>query len=301
MKIAIVGAGGVGGYIGAKLIHERISDITVVARGAHLQAIKAHGLHVEDEDEKFHVEGSHFTQNPAKDGPFDVVIFCTKSYDLEEAAWHMNPCIDENTLMFALCNGLNHAQTLKRIYPKNPIASACIYVLSNITEPGYIKKYGGVFLLIAGANPMPENLTKLAELFNQAKLRFKKSDDIVLECWKKYLFIAVFGALTAYYNEPIGAIVEHHHEKTKALFLEIQAIAHAKDIALSDSIIEKSLYQAREKVPYNATTSLQLDINSGKHSELEALVGSIATEARTTKTNAPVLFEIYDGLKAKIN
>jgi len=301
MKIAIVGAGGVGGYIGAKLIHAKVADVTVVARGEHLNAIKKNGLHVEDEGVDFQVDSANFTHNPAKHGPFDVIIFCTKSYDLQEAAWHMNPCVHENTLLFALCNGLGHNETLKAIFPKNPIATACIYILSNITSPGHIKKYGGVFLLIAGANPMPESLGLVANIFAQAKLRFKLSEDIVLECWKKYLFIAVFGALTAYYNEPIGAIMEHHHDKAKAMLLEIQAVAHAKGIHLSDSIIEKSLHQAREKVPYNSTTSLQLDINSGKHSELEALLGAIIKEAQITKTTSTVLNEVYKGLKAKIN
>ena len=78
------------------------------------------------------------------------IIFCTKSYDLIEAAWHMGPCINDNTLLLALCNGLGHEQTLQKIYPKNKTASACIYILSNITSPGHIRKYGGVFLLIAG-------------------------------------------------------------------------------------------------------------------------------------------------------
>lgn len=300
MKIAVVGAGGVGGYIGAKLIHERVADVTIVARGSPLEAIKANGLHVEDEGESFRVDATHFTQNPLDDGPFDVIIFCTKSYDLEEAAWQMNPCIHDKTLLFALCNGIGHEAILKKIYPQNQIAAACIYILSNITSPGHIRKYGGVFLLIVGSSPIPQSLGELSSIFAQAKLRLKQSEDIALECWKKYLFIAVFGALTAYYNEPIGAIMEHHFDEARALFFEIQSIAHSKGIKLSDEIIKKSLAQAQDKVPYNATTSLQLDINSGKQSELEALVGMVAKESKNNKIKTPILFKIYEGLKAKI-
>lgn len=300
MKIAIVGAGGVGGYIGAKLIHKRVADVTVVARGSHLEAIKTSGLHVDDEGELFRVEPSHFTKNPAKEAPFDVIIFCTKSYDLIEAARHMGPCINDNTLLLALCNGLGHEQTLQKIYPKNKTASACIYILSNITSPGHIRKYGGVFLLIAGTKHAPQLLGELASLFQQAGLRFKQSDEIDYECWKKYIFIAVFGALSAYYNMSIGAIMEHHSDKAEKLFFEIQKIAHSNEVELPDSIIESSLDQARNKVPYNATTSLQLDINSGKKSELEELIGKIAREAKTKKIETPVLFEIYEGLKQKV-
>jgi 2-dehydropantoate 2-reductase len=301
MKIAIVGAGGVGSYIGAKLVYEKKADVSIIARGKHLEAIKKNGLHVKDENLDFVVDKSYFDLAPANGDIFDVIIFTTKAYDLKNAVLEMKPYADKNTLLFALCNGVGHDEVIKSIFPDNPVASACIYIFSNITKPGYVRKYGGVFLLIAGANPMPQTLIFLSELFNDAKMRFKVSENITFECWKKYIFISVFGALTAYYNEPIGAIVKNHYDEAKAMLLEIQAVANKKGIDIPDSIIQNYLIQAQEKIPYNSTTSLQLDINSNRKNELNSLVGTVVQEADKLGVQATTFSKIYNGLKKKIS
>ena len=299
MKIAIVGAGGVGGYVGAKLIHARDADVTVVARGKHLDAIHLHGLHVNDEGSDFRVHGDHFTNNPAKDGPFDCVVFCTKSYDLEEAAWHMSPCINATTLLFALCNGVGHDETLRKIYPHNPIASACIYILSNITAPGHIKKYGGVFLMLAGMHPVNTCLHDFATLCNNAGLKMKVTTDAPLDCWRKYLFISALGTMTAYYDEPMGQILSDHKEELLSLLAEIVAVANAKNIALDEHNITQCIDQIKNKIPYNATTSMQLDIRSKHRSEIEALSGYISREGKAHHVKTPVMDYLYQGLLKK--
>lgn len=301
MKIAIVGAGGIGGYIGAKLLHAKEAEVTVVARGKHLEAIKNHGLLVHDEEEEFRVSGDHFTQTPLQFAPFDVVIFCTKSYDLKEAAWHMVPCVNENTLLFALCNGLGHEKTLAGVFPHNPIATACLYILSNIQSPGVIKKYGGVFLLIAGQIGTPHpHLYQLAMAFKNANMPFKLSDDIALACWKKYLFISVFGTLTAFYDKPIGWLMEHQSDEVRALLHEVVAIANAQGVDVSETHVAQAYEQAQTKVPYGATTSLQLDIRAGNPSEFETLTGYLVTQARNHALSTPTLISLYTGLLQKI-
>ena len=117
-------------------------------------------------------------------------------------------------------------ETLKKIYPANPIASACIYILSNITEPGHIKKYGGVFLLLAGITPLHAALHAFALACQAADLNIKITKETKLDCWRKYLFISAFGTLTATYDQSMGEIVSERYEALNQVLHEIVAVAN---------------------------------------------------------------------------
>ena len=279
MKILIIGAGGVGGYIGAKLIKNDYLDITIIARGKHLKAIKQNGLTILDEDKQFNINSYHITEDITQNEPYDLVIVATKSYDIIEALESVKSSITDNTILMAIANGVGYKNKIKKYFPKNNICEACIYILSNITKPGTIKKYGGVFQLFIGSDEIAtKKLEEIYHIFNNADLKTKISKDIKLQCWRKYLFISAFATMTSFYNASIGEIVKEHECELRDVLSEIITLANKKGINLTSKNLEDSISQAKNKVPYNATTSMLLDFRNRQKSELDALTGYVCME-----------------------
>ena len=169
MKIAIIGTGGVGGYIGAKLKQSAAHEVAFVARGAHLKVIQKNGLKVYDEEESFIVHPDHAVESLAGLGVFDLIIFAVKSYDLAEALESVSENIDSQTILLPLLNGVDHDLEVLEHYPEARVLNGCIYIFSNIKEAGVIKKYGGVFHLFYGSRSQSrENFLELEKLFEDS-------------------------------------------------------------------------------------------------------------------------------------
>lgn len=297
MKLAIMGAGGVGGYIGAKLLLSNDkNDITLIARGSHLEKIKKDGLTLIDNGIKQTVKPGHIAEDTKGLGIFDLVIFCTKAYDLENAANKLKNNIDKNTIILPLLNGVENDKNLKNILPEAKVCNGCVYILSNITKPGIVEKKSDVFMLFFGSDQIPiKDLQKLESLFTIAELRNKLSEDIEFQTWRKYLFISTFAALTSYFDITIGKVLKSHRGVLNSLLEEIVLVANAKGIPLNNKNIEKSIEQA-ENIPYDSQTSMQLDIEKGKNNEVESLCGYIVKEAEKLDIHVPIMQKIYEGL-----
>ncbi len=295
MKIAIVGVGGVGGYIGAKLNSK--NEIIFIARGKQFETIKENGLKVIDEDEEYLIKPDIVTDNPKNLGIFDFIIIAVKSYDLCSALELIKLNVSNRTILLPLLNGVSHDKKIKEVFKGAKVLNGCIYILSNIKAPGIIKKYGGVFNLIFGTIEFPlESLTGIKKLFDDAKLKNRLTDDIEFETWKKYLLISAYASLTSYYKEPMGHIVKNHLEELRKVLEEIKKVANEKGIPLNNDNIEKIILQAK-KIPYNSKTSMQLDYEKGKKTEIEALCGYIVKEAKKFSLSTPVMNKIYLKLK----
>lgn len=300
MKIAIIGAGGVGGYIGAKLIKSGYLDVTIIARGKHLEAIKKNGLTVIDEDKKFNINTYHITDDIKQNEPYDLVIVTTKAYDIIEAFDSAKNSISENTILMTTANGVGYKEKIKKHFPKNPICEACIYILSNITKAGIIKKYGGVFQLFIGSNEVPKKrLEIIYHLFNNADLKTKVSQDISLQCWRKYLFISAFATMTSFYNASMGEVVKEHESELREVLSEIIALANKKGINLTSKNLEDSISQAKSKIPYNATTSMLLDFRNKRKSEIDALTGYVCMEGDRLGVEVKTMKSLYKWLLLK--
>jgi 2-dehydropantoate 2-reductase len=301
MKIAIIGAGGVGSYLGAKLL-KASNDVSLLARGAHLKAIQAEGLHVIDEGIKFHVSSRYFYSSFDSSMRFDLVIFTTKTFDLEEACNIIQPNTHQSTILMSISNGVGHKETLKKHFPNLLVCEACIYILSNLIQPGVIKKYGGVFQLFIGSDEVPpKKLEELYHLFNQANLKTKVSTKISLECWRKYLFISSFAIMTTFYNESMGEIVKNHEEELRKVLEEIIKLANKKGISLEQRNLEQVIYRAKTSLPYNSKTSMQLDFEQNKQSELYALCGYLIDESEKLGLELPTIQSLYKWLLIKAN
>lgn len=300
MKILIIGAGGVGGYLGAKLVKNGYLDVTIIARGKHLEAIKKDGLTILDEDNKFNINTYHITDNIKQNEPYDLVIVTTKSYDIIEAFESTKSSITENTILMTTANGVGYKEKIQKHFPKNPVCEACIYILSNIKKPGIIKKYGGVFQLFIGSNEINQKkLEEICRIFNDADLKTKISKDIEIQCWRKYLFISAFATMTSFYDASMGEVVTKHESELREVLNEIIALANAKGIGLSQKNLEDSINQAKTKIPYNSTTSMLLDFRNKHKSEIDALTGYVCVEGDKMGVEVKTMKSLYKWLLLK--
>ena len=293
MRVMILGCGGVGGYIGARLIKYTDSEVTVVARGEHLSAIQSNGLKIVEDDVEWIVHPAVATDNPENLGKFDTVFVTVKSTALRHALSMISNNISPKTVIIPLLNGVNHDLTIKEIYPYADVMNGCIYIISNIVKAGVIRKRGKIFKLCWGRDEFDTaEYTDIISLFDKAFERVETGNDIRLKQWKKFLFISPMATLTSKYGISMDRVYAEHFEELKESISEVVTLANALGVDLSEKDIEVQLKQA-SKVVTNAKTSMQLDIEKGTEPEIEALVGYIVKEAEIKGLELPVYRENY--------
>lgn len=290
MRIAILGLGGVGAYIGAKLCALKDEhEIIFIARGDHLKAIQKKGLRILNINEEETYYPSSAKESVTE--PIDILFLCTKTYHSKAAIEQISSAINENTLLIPIANGVNSKELLSPI-TKAKISEACVYIVSHKIEPGLIKKATNVFALILSS----ENQTLLEPLFTKAGLRVKFSDDIKKEIWKKFLFISAMGSLTSYYEKGMGTIYQEHQDELKALLHEIYAVSKKEGVNLEESEIDKALHTS-SKLPLDAPTSMWLDIQAKGNNELQSLSNHIIIKAQEHSLDTPIMQKIYTKLR----
>jgi len=290
LHIAIVGAGGVGGYLAAKLAQRDLADLKLFARGAHLEAIRKEGLEVEENGETFTVHPD--TSAPESGEEFDVVFLCVKSYDFGSACESVREHIGKETLVIPLSNGVGHREEIARYLHEGIICDGCVYVISHVKSAGKIVKKGANFYLIFGAERITPKMRQLSEVLTQSGLKNKLSEDAAYDCWKKYLFIATFASLTSYRKKPMDQVFKEHEEEVHELLAEIKKVANALGVPISDKDVAKVIQQA-QNLPPHSKTSMQLDFEAGKKTELESLSGYIVKEGEKAGVDTPLMRRIY--------
>ncbi|MFA6196790.1 MAG: 2-dehydropantoate 2-reductase [Sulfurimonas sp.] len=294
MRIAVVGLGGVGGYIAAHLA-KTSHEVVGFARGAHLKKIQNDGLQIIEEDNSGEINSWHVELQAKElkdaEGYFDIVLFCVKSYDLMESYEAISRHVDSDTIILSLANGVEHGDEL-RVLSECRVLDACVYILSHLQEAGVVRKKGAVFALVFGG--LEEESKILKTLFDSASLRAKVEDDIKTAIWKKYIFISAFATATAFYDNTIGFVYENHSNEVKTLLSEIAEVAHAKGVNIYDEI-EKSLNIAKN-LPFEADTSMHLDFTNKKRDELKTLSGYIVREAKRENLEVPLMQKMYKEL-----
>ena len=298
MTIAILGLGGVGGYLGGKLVLSKKDEkIVFISRGEQLKKIRQDGLKLIDEDKEYIIKPDIITDDPKGLGEFDLVLVCVKSYDLKDALILIKENISTNTVLLPLLNGVEHDKEIKAFFPSAKVLNGCIYILSNIKDIGVVKKYGGIFNLIYGSSEYDlEQFKWIKELFDRAGLRNKLTPDIELETWKKYLLIAAYASMTSYYQKPLGYIAQEKIDELEIVLFEIKSVANKKGIDIDNKMIKKILERI-PTLPYESKTSMQLDYEKGKKTEVEALCGYIVKEAEKLGVDTPLMKMYYKSLK----
>jgi 2-dehydropantoate 2-reductase len=266
-------------------------EIVGFARGAHLEAIRQNGITVVEDTKTWHATCQAQTLQEAS-GTFDLVLFCVKGYDLLPSLEALRHTIMPQTILLSFANGVANGETLRQ-NAHAKVLDGCVYILSHIEKAGVIRKKGKVFAAVFGGER--EASEKVAALFEEAALRYKTPENIEEAIWKKYIFIAAFATLTSAYDAPIGVIYKEHYEEAKTLLEEIAAVAHAKGIDLHEEV-QKALDTARD-VPHDSSTSMHLDFQNNKQTELETLSGTIVREGAKLGVPTPLMKRFYEQLR----
>ncbi len=302
MRVAIVGIGGVGGFIGSKLAATYFKNpnhtISFIQRGEHGKTIREQGLtFIGKTVENVHPDEcfSSFKNT----GFFDVIILCTKNKDLENTVKSFAQNLHSKSVVITLLNGIQNAERIQNILPNHRVIQGCIYVSAAITKPGTVSQKGNAEHIFIG----PENSAikdidkKITNLLTDAGLTVTLSKSITLDVWRKYLFISAFATVTSRYNKSIGEVVRDEAllSVTKSLFNEIILLAKKLNVELTQEDADNAIDLAF-KIPVETTSSMQLDVYSGKLPELDIFTGYVVFEAKRQKLRLPFHETIYKNL-----
>ena len=289
MNIVVIGAGGVGGYYGGKLTQAGY-DVTFIARGKHLQAIKSSGLEVKSIYGDFIVH-PNVTDNISEILRPDLVILGVKSWQVEGIAKALIEVIHEDTLVLPLQNGADNADKLRAILPHKNILAGLCKIVSRVETPGVIDHFAFDPEIVFGEydNEKTSRILEVASIFNKAGIKNRISDDIHLDVWKKFLFITTISGIGAITRSVYGDI-RADEDLRKIMYQtanEIVAVANAKGIALKNDDIEMIL-NVIDNFNHDTTASMQRDFMAGRPSELEDFNGYIVKLGKKLHIPTPV-------------
>ena len=302
-KILIAGVGGVGGYFGGLLAKQFYSssdtEIFFLARGKHLTEIQNNGLKVIKQGIEFIAKPTLATDKPAEIGIVNVILVCTKSYDLENTIEQLQPCINKNTIILPLLNGVDARKRIENILPNNLILDGCVYIVSRLTEAGKIENTGNIQLLYFGLNNFEnENLLLLEQLFKKAQIEATLSKKIASIIWEKFIFISPTATATSYFDANIGTLLADT-EKLRTLtnlIEEVANLAKAKQITISKNITKETIDKLKA-LPFNATSSMHTDFQNKKNNtELQSLTGYVVSEGQKYKVVTTTFEQLFNCL-----
>jgi len=295
MNIAVLGAGGVGGYFGALLARAGY-DVSFIARGPHMQAMKDHGLSIKSPHGDFLVHPVKVTNTPSDIGVVDYVIVAVKQYQLSGAVSSIPPLIGQKTTVVPLLNGIDAHEHIIEVVGLRPVVGGYCSLVSMIEAPGIIRHETQLHKLELGEldGTKTERVENLVQAWKSCGVEAIHADDIFVAIWTKFLFISAFGGVSSLCRVTLGEIIEA--PQTRELLVqameEVRQLAHKQGIALAADIVQSTMSFV-EGVEPSATSSMQRDVAAGRPFELEAFSGTIVRLARQHGVQTPVHDAIY--------
>ncbi|HZH95119.1 MAG TPA: 2-dehydropantoate 2-reductase [Flavisolibacter sp.] len=304
-NIALVGLGGVGGYFGYQLLKTKKEEdktrISFVARGLTYKVIKENGLTLlSPGTDTTSLDPDSLYEDVKLLTGVDLFILCVKEYDLENLCNQLKELVTEETLLLPLMNGVDIYERIRKIIDNGTVLPSCVYVASHIKTPGVIEHKGQPGKIFIGRDPRVKNPIPLPliHLLQTTGLDATFMEDASQTIWMKFLFIAPFGLVTARYNVSIGTVLQDTELKQQAtaIMSEILMIAQKKNIPLPQNAIEETLLKAAS-FPFEATTSLQLDVRERKqNNELQLFAGAILNYSKELNLEAGATNSLYKQL-----
>lgn len=300
MRIAVMAAGAVGGYFGARLAAAG-HDVVFFARGAHADAIGRHGLRIESPLGDLRLTEVKLADDPENVSPVDVVLFAVKLWDLEQAAQMLKPLIAPSTRVITFQNGVDALERLEPILGRNAIAPGLAQISAVISTPGTIK-HSGKFALMRFGRPdgqADETLSAFVEAARLASLDAAISDNIERDLWVKFTFLAALAGLTAAARQPIGPLLADGDARAlfHDLMREIVAIGQAQGAPLPDDLADERLAFALATLPGDMKASMAHDLERGNRLELDWLNGKVVELGRKLGVPTPANAALYAVLK----
>lgn len=303
MRIAILGSGAVGGFYGALLARQG-HDVAFIARGAHLDAIRAHGLRVRGAVGDFAAKG-RADSDPAKLGEADLVIVAVKSYDNDTALPLMRPMLGADTTVLTLQNGVDSVDEVAAVAGRERVLGGSTYVATAIAEPGLIEQtgthrrivFGEVFLSTSSgqAPSAPSARVRAIEAaMREADIQAEAVADARPAIWEKFVYLSAFAGFTGAARLPIGPLrdVPGFFDLALRACGEVAAVARAEGVTLPADLPER-LRAYIDGLPASTRSSLLIDLQSGKRIEIESLPGAVVRRAAAAGVDAPIMRTLY--------
>jgi 2-dehydropantoate 2-reductase len=299
MRIAVVGAGGVGGGFGAALAKAG-ADVTFIARGAHLAAMQSAGLRIESPRGDTHLVPTQATDDPKTIGKVDFVLFCVKLWDVESAGEHVKPLVGPNTAVIPLQNGIDAADRLIPILGRDAVMGGVAQISASIIQPGVIRQVGTFMRMIFGEldGRISQRAKDFLAMCQKAGFEATLSDQILTELWMKFALLATNASMTAVTRQPIGRLRDD--PDVRAIFLsaiqEVIEVGRAKNIGLPADALSKVL-DFIGHAPPAMKASMALDLERGNRLELPWLSGKVVELGRELGISTPTHSMLYALLK----
>lgn len=305
LRAAVVGIGGVGGYIAAMLCkHDK--HITLAARGSRKESLSQNGISMKSE-----IHGS-FTAYPEKVtetsdiGPQDIIFICVKGFSVEQVCNELKEQVAANTIIVPVMNGVDNAEKIRKAFPKNIVLDSLIYISAFANEDFSISQVGTIAPLYMGTIVNDERhkaaVHTVNAFLNEVGIDCQIPADIEAETWNKYILNCSQNVITAYYDCDTGHIRENPERTAQfeTLMDEAWNVAKAKNINVTQADIDELMRKFRYVFPATSTTSLQRDFHDGKPTELEMFSGYIIKEADRLNVPVPLTKELYTQLLKRI-
>ncbi|MFN2290565.1 MAG: ketopantoate reductase family protein [Anaerolineae bacterium] len=299
MRIAILGAGGIGAYYGG-LLARAGQDVTLIARGAHLASLQQTGLRVESVHGDFAIQSIEASDDPAEVGIVDLVLVTVKSYDLEQAAEAARPLLGPTTVVLPLLNGLDAADRLACRLGSQHVLAGLTHISSSIAEPGLIRQVSPLRRITLGEQDgtISHRAERVRDVLAGSGIEAILTPDIDAALWDKFLFIASISGICCLARQPIGPVM--NTPETRGLYLEalyeIEALARARQVGLASDVVERTL-QLTEGFDAQTRPSMLVDLQAGRRLELEAMNGTVVRYGQEAGILTPVHCVVYAALK----
>jgi 2-dehydropantoate 2-reductase len=293
MRVAVIGSGGVGGFVGGRLAKAG-HEAAFLARGEHLRAFRERGLHVRSTDGDFDLPSVVATDRPDELGPADLFLFTVKTYDTEAAAAPLRPLLRPGATVLTLQNGIDNHERIDAVLGTGVALPGTIRIETTIAEPGVIAHTSPFHLIRFGevsgdGAPHSERVERLAAAFGDAGLKASVPRDMRFDLWSKFLQIVSFASLSSLARATLGEILSS--PELTATFLtimhEVATVAKAEGVDLGDDAAEKLVETMRGLHP-GFKSSMQRDLERGKRLEVDALAGVVVRLGATHGIPTPV-------------
>lgn len=298
MRIAIVGAGGVGGYFGGRLAQSG-EDVIFIARGQHLEAMHRDGLRIESPKGDFHLEGVQATHDPESVGNVDVVIVAVKAWQMPDAMAAIRPMLGPETAMLPLLNGVEAAAQLSGEFGAENVLGGLCGIVAHIEAPGFIRHMGSEPMIRLGEldNRRTPRTERLVAAIVASGVDGEVVADIDLALWQKFLMIAPASGVGAITRAPYGVVLRTPEvcSLLERAMQETYEVGRARGVNLAQESIDRAV-ERLHAAPPNGLASMQRDIQEGRPSELEAQTGAIVRLGTEAGVPTPVNDIIYRAL-----
>ncbi len=299
MRIAVMGAGAVGGYFGV-LLAKNGQDVTFIEKGEHLKAIRDKGLKVESVASGNFTVRARAVERPDGSWKVDLVLFCVKTYHNAQAIQAVAPLVGDGTAVLTLQNGVTNAEELARAFGDDGVLAGAAYIESLVKAPGVVAQTGGPCRIVLGEPSGGETARaqNISLTLREAGIKAEVSPNVLKELWNKFIFICALSGMTSITRSSLGEVLacQETHDMLLRVMKETTSVGRARGVPLDEDVVERTIAYFDE-LHSQLRSSMHLDLERGNRLEVAALNGTVARLGIELGVDTPVNSFIYSCLK----